>query len=176
MKATRIFVILLSQDGFESNCPETKFQTILSQSQFRSSRTQMFFKISVSQKFRNRRIPALESLFKNVAGPKVCKFMEKRLQHLRCLFLSIWQGNFSVLGICRPSTSQSKTIWDGFYQKGLQIFSWVCSLHIISRNHCNIFLLINLHKTKTFPNKSMQQELFVLISDFDNFNRLLFIT
>ena len=28
MKATGIFVILLSQDGWESDCPKTKFQTI----------------------------------------------------------------------------------------------------------------------------------------------------
>ena len=28
LKATGIFVILPSQDGFESDCPETKFQTI----------------------------------------------------------------------------------------------------------------------------------------------------
>ena len=30
LKATDIFVILLSQDGFESDCPETKFQAITS--------------------------------------------------------------------------------------------------------------------------------------------------
>ena len=30
LKATGIFVILLNQDGFESNYPETKFQTITS--------------------------------------------------------------------------------------------------------------------------------------------------
>ena len=34
MKAIGIFVILLSQDGFESDCPETKFQATTSQSQF----------------------------------------------------------------------------------------------------------------------------------------------
>ena len=34
MKATGILVILLSQDGFESDCPETKFQTITLQIQF----------------------------------------------------------------------------------------------------------------------------------------------
>ena len=28
LKATFIFVILLSQDGLESDCPKTKFQTI----------------------------------------------------------------------------------------------------------------------------------------------------
>ena len=28
LKATGIFVILLSQDGFENDCPETKFQII----------------------------------------------------------------------------------------------------------------------------------------------------
>ena len=45
LKATGIIVILPSQDGFESNCPETKFQLITLQSQMRSSRMQMFFKI-----------------------------------------------------------------------------------------------------------------------------------
>ena len=30
LKATGIFVVLLSQDGFESDCPETNFQTISS--------------------------------------------------------------------------------------------------------------------------------------------------
>ena len=30
LKATGSFVILLSQDGFESECPETKFRTITS--------------------------------------------------------------------------------------------------------------------------------------------------
>ena len=34
MEATGIFVILLSQCGFESDSPETKFQTISSLSQF----------------------------------------------------------------------------------------------------------------------------------------------
>ena len=33
MKATGIFVILVSQDGFESDCPETKFQTATSSSE-----------------------------------------------------------------------------------------------------------------------------------------------
>ena len=31
---TGIFVILLSQDGFERDCPETEFQTITSKAQF----------------------------------------------------------------------------------------------------------------------------------------------
>ena len=48
-KATGIFVILPSLDGFESDCPETKFQLITFLSQVRSSRTQIFFKISQQQ-------------------------------------------------------------------------------------------------------------------------------
>ena len=47
MKATGTSVLILRKDGFESDCPETKFQTITLQSQIRSSRTQMFFKIRV---------------------------------------------------------------------------------------------------------------------------------
>ena len=34
LKDVGIFAILLSQDGFESKCPEAKFQTIISWSQF----------------------------------------------------------------------------------------------------------------------------------------------
>ena len=34
MKATGTFVILLSQDGFENDCSEIKFQTVTSYSQF----------------------------------------------------------------------------------------------------------------------------------------------
>ena len=34
LKATGIFVKLLSQDGFENDCPEIEFQTITFQSQF----------------------------------------------------------------------------------------------------------------------------------------------
>ena len=32
--ATGIFVILFSRDAFKNDCPETKFQTITSKSQF----------------------------------------------------------------------------------------------------------------------------------------------
>ena len=38
----------------------------------------------------------------------------------------------------------------------------VCYLHMISKNHSNTLLLINLQKTKTCPKKALQQRLFVL--------------
>ena len=52
---------------------------------FRSSRSQMFFKIGVLKSFANlhRKTPVLESLFKKVADLKVCNFIIKRLQY-RC--------------------------------------------------------------------------------------------
>ena len=34
MKGTGIFEILLSEDGFKSGCPETKFEIIISSGQF----------------------------------------------------------------------------------------------------------------------------------------------
>ena len=40
----------------------------------------------------------------------------------------------------------------------------IWSSHIISRNHSNMFLLINLQKTKTSQSKMLQQGLFVLVS------------
>ena len=40
---------------------------------------------------------------------------------------------------------------DGFYWEGLVDLVRVYSLHIISRNHSNTFLLINSQKTKTCP-------------------------
>ena len=51
LKAPNMFIILPSQDGFEIDCPVTKFQTITFQIQFRSSGTQMFFKIGVLKNF-----------------------------------------------------------------------------------------------------------------------------
>ena len=48
-------------------------------SEFRSSRMQIFFKISVLKKFRNiqRKTPLLDCLFNKVAGMKACNFIKK---------------------------------------------------------------------------------------------------
>ena len=96
-----------------------------------STHTQMFFKIGVSQKFRNMKTPVLKSLFKKVAGLKVCNLMRKILQHrsypvniakfLRTTFfielfllLSAWLGN------CYWASADllfliKNTIWHSFY-------------------------------------------------------------
>ena len=56
--------------------------TVQKQSYKQSFRkTQFRSKIGVSQNFRNRKTPALESIFNKVAGLKVCNFMKMRLQH-----------------------------------------------------------------------------------------------
>ena len=51
MKVSGFFVILLTQDGFKSDCPERKSFAITSQSQLRSRGMQMFFKIDVTRNF-----------------------------------------------------------------------------------------------------------------------------
>ena len=126
----------------------------------------MFFIIGVLQKFRNRKTLVLESLFIKVAVLKVCNFMKKRLQHrpfpvnnakfLRTAFFINTSGGY----FCRFDKVNcygasvdflfliKNTMWDGFYQQGLQIFS----LHIVSRNHSDTFLLINLQKIKICSN------------------------
>ena len=42
-----------------------------------------------------------------------------------------------------------------FLLKRVVVFYKVCSLHIISRNHSNTFLLINLQKGKTCPKENI---------------------
>ena len=74
LKANGIFVMILSQDDFESDRPETKFETIFSQSQFRISHTQLFFKIGVLKNFSEGKHLCWSLFFK----------------HLRWLLLSVW--------------------------------------------------------------------------------------
>ena len=52
---------------------------------YKSSRSQIFFKIGVLKNFANftGKAPVLESSFNKVAGLKTCNFIKKRLQH-RC--------------------------------------------------------------------------------------------
>ena len=58
--------------------------------EFRSSRSQMSFKISVLKNFAifTWKTPVLESLFNNVAGLQTCNFIKKRLQR-RCFSVNI---------------------------------------------------------------------------------------
>ena len=138
MKATGIFVILLSQVGFETDCPETKFQTITSSSQFRSSRTQMFFKKRYFAKISQQENTCVGVFFIKVVRLKVCTFMKKRLEQVfSCeycemfetrffcrtppvaAFVSLIRYNCSVLGICRPSPLNQKHNVGWFLLKGL---------------------------------------------------------
>ena len=71
LKATDIFVILLSQDGFKSNCPETKPQSlpkVISEELFKE------------ETLCNRKTPVLEFLSNNVTSLKAANFIKKRLQ------------------------------------------------------------------------------------------------
>ena len=158
LKASGIFVILQSQDGFDSDCPETKFQTITSQSQFRGSRTHMLFKIGVFKNFATGKHLCWSLFFNKAAGLKVCNYLKNRLQHmsfavdiakllrtaffrtpLLAAFVSLI--NYSLLGICRPSFLNQKHNVGWLLLKRFADLVRVCPLHIISRNHSNKFLL-----------------------------------
>ena len=58
-------------------------------------------------------------------------------------------ANCSVLGICRPSLINQKHNIGWFLLKKIVHLCKAFSLHIISRNHSNTFLLINMQKAKT---------------------------
>ena len=66
-------------------CSETAVQICFENHMYRSSRSQMFFKIGVLKNFAviRRKTPVFESLFNKIAGLKSCNFIKKRLQH-RC--------------------------------------------------------------------------------------------
>ena len=87
-------------------------------------------------------------------------------------FCQFDKSNYSVLGISRPSLINQKYNLGWFLLKRFEDLSRVCSLHTISRNRCNTFLLINMQKTKTCSNKTLQQWLFVLISEFWQFEQV----
>ena len=70
--------------------------------------------------------------------------------------------NCSVMSICRSSLLNQKHNVGWFPLKKFVDLFRVCCLHIISRNHSNRLLLINLQK-KTCPKKAVQQRLFVLV-------------
>ena len=136
MKATGIFVILLSQDGFKCG-PETKFQSITSSSQFRSSRTQMLFKIVVLKNFTQ------------VFSREYCKHFKNSvfIENLRWLFFSVWLSNCAALGICRSSRlNQKRNVGWFLLKRFVNLFR---VRYITSWNHSSMFLLINLQKTKT---------------------------
>ena len=141
LKAIVFLVVLLSQDGFESDCPKSKFQTITSSSQLRSSRKQMFFSkcvlknmcwsilLSWNRKLQQRYFPVNIVKFSRPAS-----FIE----HLRGLLLSVWWSNCLALDICRPILLNQKHNVGWFL---LQRFTDLvrASFSHISRNHSNTF-------------------------------------
>ena len=139
-------------------------QAITSWSWFRSSRMQMFFIIGISQKFRSGKTPVLESLFliklhdwrsaslwKRDSNTGIFLWILQKflttaffIDHFQYLLLQ-----FDKVNCCWSSADLlfliKNTMWDSFYQKGLQILS----LHVVTRNHSNMFLLNkNLSKIK----------------------------
>ena len=89
------------------------------------------------------------------ANPKKC---QRRKKAIPIRFTKV-----NVVNICRPSLFNQKYNVGWFLQGIFVDLPRVSSLHIISRNHSNTFLLINLQKTKTCPSKILQQGLFALI-------------
>ena len=59
------------------------------------------------------------------------------------------EANCSVLGICQPSLINQKHNMGWFLLKRFVHLRRTFSLHIISRNHYNTFLFINMRKAKT---------------------------
>ena len=115
-------VVLISQDGFESDCPKSKFQTITSSSQLRSSRKQMFFSkcvlknmcwsilLSWNRKLQQRYFPVNIVKFSRPAS-----FIE----HLRGLFCQFDEVTASYWTSADLLFLIKNTMWDGFYYKGL---------------------------------------------------------
>ena len=71
LKATDIFVKLLGQDGFKSDCPETKLQSltkVISEELFKE------------ETLCNRITPVLDFLSNKVTSLKAANFIKKRLQ------------------------------------------------------------------------------------------------
>ena len=86
-------------------------------------------------------------------------------------------ANCSVLGICRPSLINQKYNVGWFLLKRSVHLCSACSLHIISRNHSNTFLLINMHKAKTCSNvKHYSKGYLFWYQDFHSLDRFLSIT
>ena len=106
----------------------------------------------------------------NAAGLMTCNFFKKRLQH-RCFLeiilkflqtvlfterltelpLSVSVIGISVIGICRSSVPIQKYSVGWFLLGRFVDLFKIYYLHIISRNHSNALLLINLRKIKTCP-------------------------
>ena len=109
MSYSGIFAILLSQDGFQSNYPETKFQTITFYSQFRRSHNQISFNIGVLKDFATRKHMCCRILLTSKKDSStgvflwiLWNFYEKLFYRTSVApFLSLIE-NCSVLGICRP--------------------------------------------------------------------------
>ena len=144
------FCNISESDGFQSDCAETKFLTITFLSQFR----QIFLKIAVLKKFAKS---VLESANKGVLLRQRCfpvniaKFLRTAffIEHLRCFCQFDKVANCSVSGICQATLINQKLNMGWFLLKRFVDLCRGCSSHIVSRNHSNTFLLINMQETKT---------------------------
>ena len=116
----------------------------------------------------HRKTPVLDSLSDKVSGLKEDNFIKKRLQlrsfpvriakfyrtH-RWLFLWVWWSNCLVLGVCWLLFLIKNAIWMVSTEKENRSGHSI-SLHFISRNHSNTFLLINLQKKSLVQLKIVQ--------------------
>ena len=93
----------------------------------------MFFKIGVLKNFTHV-FQWILQIFKNSAF----------IENLQWLLFSVWQSNCSALGIYRPSfLNQKHNVQWFLLKRSVDLFR---VHYIISRNHPNTFLLINLQK------------------------------
>ena len=116
----------------------------------------MFFKIGVLKNF------------KNVFSSEYCKiFNSIILENFWWLFFSIRQSNCSVLGICWPSLLYQKHSVGWFLLKRFVDMFRVRILLVETMQ--TRFCWLTCRKQKIVQSKTMQQRVFVLISDFWQF-------
>ena len=124
---------------------------------------QMFFKIGVLKKFATVKhqcwSPFLIKLKKEEIPTQVFSsehyeifknsFLYRATTSSGCFSQFDKVTNYLVLGICWPSLVNQKYNVGWFLLKRFVHLHRACSLHIISRNHSNTLLLINMQKART---------------------------
>ena len=156
------FCSITNSGWFWKRLSRNNVATVTFYSQFRSRRTQTFFKIVFFKNF---------STVKHLCWRLFLIKLEKEeapLQVFSCEHSEIFSNSFlyrtttsggwfyrldkvancSVLYICRPSFINQKHNVEWFLLKRFAHVWRACSLHIISRNYSDSFLLINMQIAK----------------------------
>ena len=93
-------------------------------------------------------------------------------ENFRWILFSFWSSNYSTLSIYRPPPLNQKLKVGWFLLKNFVDLFRV--RYIISRNIPTGFCWLTYRKQKLVQNKTLQQGLFVLISDFWQFRHINF--